>query len=82
MAYIAHLAASTGDSVLVSACDKLHNLSCIVADLQELGDVVFDRFTASKEQTVWYYTELAAAFTGRVPGTLDKAIQSALKELR
>jgi len=81
VAYLAHLAKSPDDSLLVSACDKLHNLTCIVDDLRELGDAVFDRFTASKEQTVWYYTELAAVFAGRAPAALDAAIQSALKGL-
>jgi (p)ppGpp synthase/HD superfamily hydrolase len=82
VAYIAHLAQSPDDVLVVSGCDKLHNLTCIVDDLRELGDAVFDRFTASKDQTVWYYTELAAVLAGRVPVPLDKAIQSALKGLR
>lgn len=82
VAYLSHLSESTNDALLVSACDKLHNLSCIVADLSELGDAVFDRFTASKEQTIWYYTELAGTLTGRVPAPLDRAIQSALLGLR
>lgn len=80
-AYLAHLAESTGDALLVSACDKLHNLSCIVADLRELGDAVFDRFTASKDQTIWYYTELARVLVGRVPERLGRAIQAELLEL-
>ena len=82
VAYIAHLSNSTDESLLVSGCDKLHNLTCIVDDLREIGDTVFDRFTASKEQTIWYYTELAAVLAGRVPAPLDSAIQSALKGLR
>lgn len=81
-AYLAHLAESSGDALLVSACDKLHNLTCIVADLRELGDAVFERFTASKEQTIWYYTELAGVLAGRVPARLDRAIQAELLELR
>ena len=82
VAYLAHLSDSSGDALLVSACDKLHNLSCIVADLQELGDVVFDRFTANKDQTIWYYTELARVLIGRVPERLGTAIQTALLDLQ
>jgi len=81
VAYLAHLAESSDDALLVSACDKLHNLSCIVADLREIGDAVFKRFTASKEQTIWYYTELARVLAGRVPDRLDRAIQSELLAL-
>lgn len=79
--YLAHLAESSGDALLVSACDKLHNLSCIVSDLRELGDAVFDRFTASKDQTIWYYTELARVLVGRVPERLGRAIRAELLEL-
>jgi len=81
VAYLAHLAESSGDALLVSACDKLHNLSCIVADVQDIGDAVFERFTASKDQTIWYYTELAGVLTDRVPDRLGKAIQAALRDL-
>ena len=35
--YIAHLAEAPADVVLVSACDKLHNARCTVADLREYG---------------------------------------------
>jgi (p)ppGpp synthase/HD superfamily hydrolase len=80
-AYLEHLANSSGDALLVSACDKLHNLTCIVADLRELGDAVFERFTSSKEQTIWYYTELAGVLAGRVPERLDRAIQAELRYL-
>jgi (p)ppGpp synthase/HD superfamily hydrolase len=79
--YLSHLSESSDDALLVSACDKLHNLTSIVADLHEIGDVVFDRFTASKDQTIWYYTELAEVLTGRVPERLERAIQLALLEL-
>jgi (p)ppGpp synthase/HD superfamily hydrolase len=81
VAYIAHLAQSSDDVLLVSGCDKLHNLTCIVDDLREIGDAVFDRFTASKEQTIWYYSELASVLAGRVPAPLDTAIRLALREL-
>lgn len=80
-AYLAHLAQSSGDALLVSACDKLHNLGCIIDDLNELGDAVFDRFTASKEQTVWYYTELARVLVGRVPERLGAALTAKLAGL-
>jgi len=81
VAYLAHLAESSDDALLVSACDKLHNLTSIVDDLREMGDAVFERFTASKEQTIWYYTELARVLAGRVPDRLDRAIQSELLAL-
>ena len=64
-AYLAHLAETPDDALLVSACDKLHNAESILLDLTETGLSVFDRFSASKEQTLWYYRELARIFTER-----------------
>lgn len=82
VAYIAHLAESTGDALLVSACDKLHNLQSILSDAKEIGDKVFDRFTASKDETLWYYIELATTLADRVPLPLGKALMSSTLELR
>ena len=61
--YIAHLRGEIGqDTLLVSAADKLHNLSSIRLDLEEYGMSVFDRFSATPEDTLWYYRELIAIF--------------------
>lgn len=63
--YIAHLKDASDDVLLVSGSDKLHNARAIVEDLLSTGAVVFDRFTASQEQTIWYYETLAGVFTQR-----------------
>lgn len=53
--YLAHLREAPPEVKLISAADKLHNASSLVRDHAELGDALFDRFTASKDQTLWYY---------------------------
>lgn len=63
--YIAHLRNATDDVLLVSGADKLHNARAIVEDLLRVGQAVFDRFTASKAQTLWYYETLSEVFTLR-----------------
>jgi (p)ppGpp synthase/HD superfamily hydrolase len=63
--YISHLQNATDDVLLVSGSDKLHNARAIVEDLLQIGPAVFDRFTASKEQTIWYYESLAGVFMRR-----------------
>lgn len=64
-AYLAHLAETPDDALLVSACDKLHNIQSIHLDLVEVGMSVFDRFTASRDETLWYYRSLAEIFAAR-----------------
>lgn len=62
-AYLAHLADTAATSLLVSACDKLHNARAILSDLHgDAGFAVFDRFTAGKDGTLQYYESLARIF--------------------
>ena len=63
--YLAHLKFASDDVLLVSGSDKLHNARAIVSDLQNIGVRVFDRFSSSKEQTLWYYQSLADIFKTR-----------------
>ncbi len=67
LAYLEHLETRprTAPSLLVAACDKLHNARAIVADLHTVGGAVFDRFKAGREGTLWYYGELVRIFTAR-----------------
>lgn len=64
-AYLVHLSETPDEALLVSACDKLHNIQSIHLDLVEVGISVFDRFTASRDETLWYYRSLAEIFTAR-----------------
>lgn len=66
-AYLAHLAEASNDVLMVSGCDKLSNARAILDDLRnpDVGIKVFERFTAKKEGTLWYYSELSRIFTER-----------------
>jgi (p)ppGpp synthase/HD superfamily hydrolase len=70
--YLHHLDVDAADDVLlVSACDKVHNSSAILADLRSEGDIVWQRFTVSDpDQQLWYYTSVAEILQRRLPGTL------------
>lgn len=64
-AYLDHLADSVPAALLVSLADKLHNATSIARDLHQIGNDVFDRFSASADDTRWYYRALVAAFEQR-----------------
>lgn len=63
--YLAHLEDASEDVLLVSGSDKLHNARAIVSDLERIGQAVFNRFSSSKEETLWYYERLAAIHVRR-----------------
>jgi len=64
-AYLAHLAQTPDEVLLVSGADKLHNARAIVSDLITIGPEVFKRFKAGREGTLWYYRALADVLTQR-----------------
>ena len=61
--YVEHLKTASPDAQLVSACDKLYNARAILSDLRVIGESLWERFTGGREGVLWYYRELADAFT-------------------
>jgi len=59
--YVAALRDEPGELKLISAADKLHNAQSIRRDLAVVGDAIWDRFTATREQTLWYYCAVVEA---------------------
>jgi (p)ppGpp synthase/HD superfamily hydrolase len=60
-AYLALLRDEPAEIKLVSAADKLHNCRSVIRDHHAVGDAVFDRFTAGKVGTLWYYRAVTDA---------------------
>ena len=60
--YIQNIKNKTQDTLLVSLCDKYHNASCILSDYQKVDEGIWNRFTASKQETFWYYESLYKEF--------------------
>ena len=81
-AYLRHLETADRDALLVSCCDKLHNARTIVTDLRTHGDAMFERFTAGREGTLWYYGALADAFLRLLPGPLARDLSDTVMLMR
>lgn len=80
-AYLDRLAGEPAAIKLVCAADKLHNARSIVRDLGLVGDAVWDRFSATCEETLWYYRTLVTALrTGWSHPLLDE-VERAVDEL-
>lgn len=78
-AYLAQLQNKPLEVLLVSCCDKLHNARAILTDLNTIGVKVFDRFSSSKEQTLWYYQSLSDLFSLRLKDQPGHIAASSLK---
>ncbi len=79
-AYLAGIADKPIGAVRVSIADKLHNARSILADHRRVGDAVWDRFSADRDETLWYYEALVGAFEGRRE-ELGEGASAALDEL-
>lgn len=56
LAYISHLQTKAeNDALAISAADKIHNMLSIVDDYTDQGERLWQRFSAPKEEQLWFY---------------------------
>jgi GTP pyrophosphokinase len=82
-AYIKHIDHTADVGLLrVSCADKLHNARTILLDLYEHGEGVWSRFrSGSRDNVVWYYQSLAAAFISKADTIGDRGLKRLCTEL-
>ena len=79
--YVEHLADASPEALRVSLADKVYNVRTILADYRVLGDELWERFTASREEALWYYRSLADEFERLRPGALADELERVVAEL-
>jgi (p)ppGpp synthase/HD superfamily hydrolase len=81
--YLEHLRGTDNkDALLIAAADKLHNARAMLSDYQEIGEQLFLRFNASKEDQFWYYGELVETLRKKAaPKPLVDELERVVKEL-
>ena len=79
--YIAHLRSASGEVRLICCADKIHNARSLLRDRRVLGDALFERFHATKEQTFWYYEEVVSALSEGWSHPLLDALRHDVEEL-
>ncbi|MDX6637048.1 MAG: hypothetical protein QOJ01_559 [Solirubrobacterales bacterium] len=80
-AYLEHLEEASEGALHVSLADKLHNVRTIVVDYRDLGEALWERFNADRDQVLAYYRSLAAIFSRRMPGALATQLSVTVEEL-
>jgi (p)ppGpp synthase/HD superfamily hydrolase len=80
--FVARLAGVDARARLVAACDKLDNLSAIVADLETEGLGTLERFSGKPRQIRWYYEEVRKALGSDLPERLRAELDDRLEALR
>jgi (p)ppGpp synthase/HD superfamily hydrolase len=68
--YLRNLSEANRDTRLVALCDKLHNLSNVLADLRARGISTMKKFSAGPDQQLWYFEGVRAAALDGLPEPL------------
>jgi (p)ppGpp synthase/HD superfamily hydrolase len=79
--YLRHLRSAEASARLVSAADKIYNAQETLMDARELGNDVWKRFHASREETLWYYGEVVKILRRKGPRTLAVELERIVVEL-
>lgn len=79
--YVARLRDADPGIKLVAACDKLHNARSVVIEQARVGDAAFDRFTATKLETLWYYRAVLEALRHGWDALVLAELESTIAEM-
>ncbi|MEH7179808.1 HD domain-containing protein [Neobacillus vireti] len=73
---------TASDEVRAVVCaDKLHNIRSIISDYEEVGEAVWRRFNAGKEQQKWYYSNIVESLGTKSSFDLLKELQKEVDRL-
>jgi uracil-DNA glycosylase len=61
-AYLNHIRQADFLTCQVALADKLHNVRAILTDYKQIGDKLWSRFNAGKEDQLWYFRNLVSGF--------------------
>jgi (p)ppGpp synthase/HD superfamily hydrolase len=85
-AYVEDLRGAHRSVRLVAAADKLHNARSILKDYRAEGEKVWQRFSAPKEDVLWYYGAVTRALEARglspLVEELDRVVGEIVREAR
>jgi (p)ppGpp synthase/HD superfamily hydrolase len=81
-AFIERFRGETDTGILrVEVADKLDNARAILRDYRRIGDQVWGRFTAGKDEQLWYYRSMVDALHGRLDSYMADDLARVVSEI-
>lgn len=80
-AYLAHLGEASAEALRVGLADKVYNAGAVLRDYRELGEQLWSRFNAGRDDSLRYYRALADAYARLKPGPLAAELERLVSEL-
>lgn len=83
ISYLEHLkSCDNTNSILVSTLDKIENLHNMYIDYLAIGDKLFDRFNADKNEEFWFYRSFVEIIKNKeIPDTFKEKLEKTLEKL-
>ena len=79
--YVEHLRHADESVLRVSLADKLHNARAIVLDYRTLGEQLWSRFNATRDDTLWYYHGVLGVLRDRLSSPLVDELARTILQL-
>jgi (p)ppGpp synthase/HD superfamily hydrolase len=73
--YLYNLEHDSRDALMVTAADKIHNLRSMIDGYHKIGEELWGRFNAPKEQKLWYYKQVLHILEKRLPNGIVKELK-------
>ncbi len=81
-AYLEHVRLASRSAIRVALADKLDNARSMLADYRQIGDKLWSRFNAGKEDQLWFYGSLVKALRAAgAEGFLIEELEDAVVQL-
>jgi (p)ppGpp synthase/HD superfamily hydrolase len=79
--YVAAAEHHPPEALRVSIADKLYNVHSLCRDYLVIGDELWRRFNAGRDDVLWYYRSLLDVFRRRLQSPMVAELEAALAEL-
>lgn len=81
-AFIERLKKADRSVLQVVACDKLHNVRCLIQDYRREGEPFWNHAWRGYEDSLWYYRSASAAIAGRLCGPAGWELARSIGEFK
>ena len=80
--YLETLRKANQEALMVSCADKIHNLTSLIEDYESLGESVWNKFNASRNETSWFYESVLLILEQRLNSEIVKELEKIYREAK
>lgn len=80
--YLSQLESASDEVKLIAACDKWHNLNCLLKDLDDEGEEAWERFSSRPDQQLWYYQSVLERVQEVIPLWMAEELEDGIEMLQ